>query len=175
TVAADWTKVTLYRNGQLVWGVEPGGSPLPTDTPTNTPGPSNTPTNTPVVTPTPTNTTCVCPTNTPTNTPLPTNTPTNTPIPPTNTPTNTPVPGGNPCSSPTVITGGGSYSVSTSGTCFKYVNAAFVRGAMWSVMNGSDSTVSNTIKWYGGRNENTTACINDTQTLNGNGAQINNF
>jgi hypothetical protein len=42
-------------------------------------------------------------------------------------------------------------------------------------MNGSDSTVSNTVKWYGGRNETVTSCINDTQTLNGNGAQINNF
>jgi hypothetical protein len=207
TVAADWTKVTLYRNGQLVWGVEPGGAPIPTNTPTNTPVPSNTPTNTPVVTPTPTNTTCVCPTNTPTNTPPPTstptntlvgtptptnttcvcptntptnttvpsNTPTNTPIPPTNTPTNTPVPGGNLCSTPTVITGGGSYSVPAGGVCFKYVNSAFVRGAMWSVMNGSSSTVSNVVKWYGGRNETVTNCINDTQTLNGNGAQINNF
>jgi hypothetical protein len=74
-----------------------------------------------------------------------------------------------------VITGGGSYSVSASGTCFKYVNAAFVRGGMFSVMNPGDSTVSNTVKWYGGRNETVTNCINDTQTLNGNGAQINNF
>jgi len=32
-----------------------------------------------------------------------------------------------------VITGGGSYSVSTAGTCFKYVNATFVRGGMFSV------------------------------------------
>jgi uncharacterized protein with von Willebrand factor type A (vWA) domain len=46
---------------------------------------------------------------------------------------------------------------------------------MFSVMNGSDATVSNVVKWYGGRNETVTACINDTQTLNGNGAQINNF
>jgi len=42
-------------------------------------------------------------------------------------------------------------------------------------MNGSSSTVRNVVKWYGGRNETTTNCINDTQTLNGNGAQINNF
>jgi hypothetical protein len=124
--------------------------------------PTNTPTNTPVAS------------NTPTNTPVASNTPTNTPV-VTNTPTNTPVPGGNLCATPTVITGGGSYSVPASGVCFKYVNAAFVRGAMWSVMNGSDSTVSNVVKWYGGRNETTTNCINDTQTLNGNGAQLNNF
>jgi len=185
-------------------GGGPTNTPVPTNTPTNTPVATNTPTNTPVVTSTPTNTTCVCPTNTPTNTPmvtntptntpvatntptntpvatntptntpLPTNTPTNTPI-ATNTPTNTPVPGGNLCATPTVITGGGSYSVPASGVCFKYVNAAFVRGAMWSIMNGSDTTVSNVVKWYGGRNETVTACINDTQTLNGNGAQLNNF
>lgn len=152
----------------------PTNTPVASNTPTNTPVASNTPTNTPLPSNTPTNTP-VGPTNTPTNTPLPSNTPTNTPIPPTNTPTNTPVPGGNPCSSPTVITGGGSYSVSITGTCFKYVNAAFVRGGMFSVMNGSDSTVSNVVKWYGGRNETVTNCINDTQTLNGNGAQINNF
>jgi|GEM_PF-2023152 len=160
-----------------------------TNTPTNTPvGPTPTRTNTPIG-PTPTRTNTAVPTNTPTptvtpfpgsptrtNTPIgPTNTPTNTPIGPTNTPTNTPVPGGNPCASPTVITGGGSYSVSTAGTCFKYVNSGFVRGGMFSVMNPGDSTVSNTVKWYGGRNETVTNCINDTQTLNGNGAQINNF
>jgi len=199
----DNSKFTLYQSGTLVWGSEPGGvgptntptnTSVATNTPTNTPVPTNTPTNTPVVTPTPTNTTCVCPTNTPTNTPVATNTPTNTPVAsntptntplpsntPTNTPvvtstpTNTPVPGGNLCATPTVITGGGSYSVPLTGVCFKYVNATFTRGAMWSVMNGSDSTVSNVVKWYGGRNETTTNCINDSQTLNGNGAQINNF
>jgi hypothetical protein len=201
---ADAPHVTLYQSGSLVWGTEPGGggptntpvatntptntpvatntptnTPVATNTPTNTPVATNTPTNTPVVTPTPTNTTCVCPTNTPTNTPVPTNTPTNTPV-PTNTPTNTPIgptptPGGNLCATPTVITGGGSYSVPLAGVCFKYVNATFVRGGMWSVMNGSDSTVSNVVKWYGGRNETVTACLNDSQTLNGNGAQLNNF
>jgi len=157
----------------------------PTSTRTNTPVPSNTPTNT-AIGPTPTRTNTPLPSNTPTNTaigptptrtntPIPSNTPTNTPIPPTPTITNTPVPGGNPCSTPTVITGGGSYSVSMTGTCFKYVNATFTRGGMFSVMNPGDSTVSNTVKWYGGRNETVTNCINDTQVLNGNGAQINNF
>jgi endoglucanase len=208
----DWITVNTTKHGYLAPYLFPldggGGTPIPTNTPTNTPVvtntptntpvPSNTPTNTPVVTNTPTNTPVA--TNTPTNTPLPTNTPTNTPIGPTNTPTNTPVatntptntpvptntptntplgptptPGGNPCASPTVITGGGSYSVSASGTCFKYVNATFIRGGMFSVMNPGDATVINTVKWYGGRNETVTACINDSQTLNGNGAQINNF
>ena len=42
-------------------------------------------------------------------------------------------------------------------------------------MNPGDATVSNTVKWYGGLNENVTACVNNTQILNGNGAQINNF
>src|SRR6185436_12112526 len=133
--------------------VEAAGTPAATNTRTNTPVATNTPTNTLVASNTPTNTSVAS--NTPTNTPVATNTPTNTPV-PSNTPTNTPVPGGNPCSTPTVITGGGSYSVSTSGTCFKYVNAAFIRGGMFSVMNGSSSTVRNVVKWYGGRNETTT-------------------
>ena len=145
-------------------GTQPG--PYPTCTPTPTPG-------TPSPTPTWTNTPGT-PTFTPTRTPTPTRT--NTPGTPTPTPTRTNTPSGSDlCASPTVITGGGSYSVPASGVCFKYVNAAFSRGAMWSVMNGSDSTVSNVVKWYGGRNESVTNCINDTQTLNGNGAQINNF
>jgi endoglucanase len=39
TAFADWSRVTLYRNGQLVWGTEPtGGTPPPT-----TPPPSTTP------------------------------------------------------------------------------------------------------------------------------------
>ncbi len=90
TALADWTKVTLYRNGVLIWGAEPSGVPPTPVPPTNTPMP---PTNTPVP---PTATTAPgMPTNTPapaTNTPIP---PTSTPIPPTGTPippTNTPVP-----------------------------------------------------------------------------------
>jgi rhamnogalacturonan endolyase len=79
------------------------------------------------------------------------------------------------CATPMVITGGGSYTVNAGDTCFKYVNSTFIRGGMFSVMNGADSTVSNVVKWYGGRNETVTACINDSQTLNGNGAQLNNF
>lgn len=35
---ADWTKVTLYQNGVLIWGTEPGGSSTPTTTPTPTGG-----------------------------------------------------------------------------------------------------------------------------------------
>jgi hypothetical protein len=123
----------------------------------------------------------VPPTATRTNTPIgPTATRTNTPLPPTATRTNTPIaptntPGGSdPCASPTVITGGGSFAITTSSTCFKYVNAANKWGGMFTVMNGS-SSAANTLKWYGGRSETVTACINDSQTLNGNGAQLNNF
>jgi hypothetical protein len=37
----DWSKVTLYENGILVWGTEPGGgTPTPTPTPAPTPTPS---------------------------------------------------------------------------------------------------------------------------------------
>ncbi|GCE47168.1 GH18 family chitinase [Thermosporothrix hazakensis] len=50
TAFVDWDHVTLYRNGQLVWGVEPGGNTGPTPTPTT---PTPTPT-TPTVTPIPT-------------------------------------------------------------------------------------------------------------------------
>ena len=41
------TRITLYRNGVLVWGTEPGGgssTPTPTVTPTPTPEPTGTPT-----------------------------------------------------------------------------------------------------------------------------------
>jgi aryl-phospho-beta-D-glucosidase BglC (GH1 family) len=44
TAYTDWDHVTLYHNGDLVWGVEPGMGA------TNTPGPSNTPTRTPTPT-----------------------------------------------------------------------------------------------------------------------------
>ncbi|HTP08698.1 MAG TPA: cellulase family glycosylhydrolase, partial [Anaerolineae bacterium] len=59
TAYADWTHVTLYRNGVLVWGTEPvAGTPTFTPTPTQT--------NTPTRTPTPCSGTCPSPTPTPT-------------------------------------------------------------------------------------------------------------
>jgi cellulase/cellobiase CelA1 len=90
TAFTDWTNVTLYRNGTLVWGTEPGGGgPTNTPTRTNTPGG---PTNPPTATPSRTNTPTFTPTPTRTNTPGgPTNTPTRTPT-ATITPTN-PAPG----------------------------------------------------------------------------------
>ncbi len=58
---ADWNRVTLYRNGVLVWGSEPGASTGPSATPTRTAtptatssGPSATPTRTATRTATPT-------------------------------------------------------------------------------------------------------------------------
>ena len=75
TAFADWANVTLYRNGALVWGTEPGGGG-----PTNTPGG---PTNTLTATPSRTNTP-IGPTSTPTRTA------TQTPSGPTSTPTRTP-------------------------------------------------------------------------------------
>ena len=51
TTYAAWTRVTLYRNGQLIWGVEPGGAvPPATATRTSTPVPTATRTATPVPT-----------------------------------------------------------------------------------------------------------------------------
>ncbi|CAG0935332.1 Exoglucanase/xylanase [Thermoflexales bacterium] len=67
TAFADWTRVTLYRNGVKVWGSEPGGT-----------GPTNTPTATPTTTRTPTPTATGA-TPTFTATPTRTNTPTVTP------------------------------------------------------------------------------------------------
>src|SRR5579859_1225926 len=82
TTFTNWQNVTLYQNGTLVWGVEPGGSSVtPTATATSTPMPTATPTSTATATPTST------PTATPTSTPTPT--PTSTPTP---TPTATPPP-----------------------------------------------------------------------------------
>jgi cellulose 1,4-beta-cellobiosidase len=105
TAFSNWNKVTLYQNGVLIWGTEPGGSvatatATPTPTRTNTPlGPTNTPTRTPTATNTvagptntPTRTATATATNTvagPTNTPTRTPTATNTVAGPTNTPTRT--------------------------------------------------------------------------------------
>jgi hypothetical protein len=44
---ADWNRVTLYRNGTLIWGVEPVTGPPPTGMPTITLIPTSTPTPTP--------------------------------------------------------------------------------------------------------------------------------
>jgi endoglucanase len=52
TSYAPWNQVTLYLNGQLVWGTEPGGATAPTPTPTFTPTPIPTATPVPTVTPT---------------------------------------------------------------------------------------------------------------------------
>jgi Subtilase family/Cellulose binding domain len=99
TVATRWDHMTLYRNGNLVWGIEPSNgqvsatntssaSPTPTATqtllpPTSTSTPSRTPTATQTLLP-PTST------NTPSRTPTATMTRTATSQPVTNTPTRTP-------------------------------------------------------------------------------------
>lgn len=90
-----WEKITLYRNGILVWGAEPGTAPAPatatsappTFTPTRTNTASTTPTTQSVWTSTRTPTRTLTRTNTPA---APTATRTNTSIPPTATRTNTP-------------------------------------------------------------------------------------
>lgn len=70
TSYASWSQVTLYQNGQLVWGTEPGGSTTPTATSTTQISPTATPTSrvTPTMTPTP----GVTPTPTSSLTPTPT-------------------------------------------------------------------------------------------------------
>ena len=85
TSFTDWDHVTLYRNGNLVWGIEPsGGGPTNTPTRTNTPG-GPTATQTSTATSTRTNT----PTG-PTSTPTRTSTPNGPTFTPTRTPTNPP-------------------------------------------------------------------------------------
>ena len=88
-----WDHITMYLDGQLIWGVEPakGGQPQPQPTATPKPQPTVTPAPQPTVTPKPQ----------PTSTPQPTQTPapgpTATPKPqPTATPTPTPNPNPGP-------------------------------------------------------------------------------
>ncbi|WAM33659.1 glycoside hydrolase family 9 protein [Caldicellulosiruptor morganii] len=70
------TKVTLYVDGVLVWGQEPGGAtPAPTSTATPTPRPTVTSTPTPTPTPTPTATATPTPTVSVMPTPAPTASP----------------------------------------------------------------------------------------------------
>ncbi len=107
TAFADWTKVTMYRNGVLIWGVEPGGSgtvqpsntPSKTSTPTSMPAITNTPTRTPtattiVLTATRTPTGSVTPVLTATRTPTPVVTSTGSLPAPTSTRTRTATPTG---------------------------------------------------------------------------------
>ena len=76
TAYADWNNMTMYYNGTLIWGVEPGGTVASTNTPTRTPAVTNTATRTAVTaTQTPTlSPTAPLRTNTPTRTPTVTNT-----------------------------------------------------------------------------------------------------
>jgi aryl-phospho-beta-D-glucosidase BglC (GH1 family) len=92
TAYADWDHVTLYHNGDLVWGVEPGQGATPT------PGASLTPSSTPSRTLTPT-LTLVGATSTATRTLTATNTSAVTPtrtLTPALTATRTPTPEGTP-------------------------------------------------------------------------------
>lgn len=91
-----WEKITLYRNGTLVWGAEPGTAPAPA-TATSAP-PTLTPTRTSTASAAPIITTTSTSSRTPTRTPTRSNTPavatatrTNTPAVATATRTNTPV------------------------------------------------------------------------------------
>ncbi|HMB24371.1 MAG TPA: cellulose binding domain-containing protein, partial [Anaerolineales bacterium] len=85
TVMTRWDHITLYRNGTLIWGVEPVGGPV-SATATMSAG-TSTATVIPV-TASPTRT----PTQSPSNTPFPTSTRTATQVPPTSTKTATSVP-----------------------------------------------------------------------------------
>jgi hypothetical protein len=169
--------IPAYVHGILAAGNEPsGGGPTPTVTKTPTITATYTRTLTPTATTftnTPTRTPTAGFTFTPTATPTKTSTPAITATPTkTMTPTITLTPGGG--GSCTVITGNGSYPVTTTATCFKLVNAGYSHGALWSIANGN-GTMTNTIQWYGGTNESVTSCVTNSQQLIGNGAQLNNI
>lgn len=112
---AEWNKITLYRNGVLIWGTEPGIAPpaLPanTSTPTVVPSPTRTPTRTPTATRTPTRTPTA--TRTPTRTPTATRTPTQLPGPTTVVPSST-IPAGSSLKLQymTLVTGSSSQAIS---------------------------------------------------------------
>ncbi len=192
-VMTRWSHITAYRNGTLVWGVEPTSGTILTSTPTRTPtlyvptatytktATSSVPTATYTKTKTPTaaaptaTVAAATPTLSKTATPAPstTKTPTaaasatrtNTPVPPTAT---------HAASGCTVITGGGTLNITTTPTCFKYVNTGWTKGGIFSIGNWASSNV-NTVSWYGGSGESSTSCANNSQNLNGNGAQLSNF
>jgi subtilisin family serine protease len=148
-----WNRITVYRKGVLVWGVEPSSSiPTPSPVPTKTGLPTLS-------------------TATRTRTPTRTSTLANSTATPTVTPASS---GSDPCASPTVITGSGSYAITTRLTCFKYVNSSFKWGGMFTVINSS-SPAANILNWYGGLSESVNSCVDNTRTLSGNGTQLNNF
>ena len=160
TAYADWNKVTLYYNGALVWGAEPGGAPVNTPTKTNTPAITLTKTNTPLITVTRTNTPGITltPTRTSTATTGPSLTPTrtNTSFAPTFTPTvGTPPPACSPVTStitaPFTYDGSGTFcwqssnlgtyinswnvtSLSVNGT--NYTNVYVAAGSLPAKING---------------------------------------
>ena len=98
------TRVTLYVDGALVWGSEPGSAPTVTPAPTATPAATATPTPRPTATATAQPTPRATPV--PTRTPAPTATATRTPSP---TPTRTPAP--TPTPAPTATASGLSAAV----------------------------------------------------------------
>ena len=204
-VMTRWHHITAYRNGTLVWGVEPTSSTILTSTPTRTPtlyvptatytktATSSAPTATytkaatsaaPTATYTKTKTpTAAAPTatvaaatatlsKTSTSAPSFTKTPT---VAASATRTNTPAPTATHASSScTVITGGGTLNITTTPTCFKYVNTSWTKGGIFNIGNWASSNV-NTVSWYGGSGEASTSCGNNTQNVSGNGAQLSNF
>lgn len=72
-----------------------------------------------------------------------------------------------------MLAGAGSYTVTPQGTCFKFNASAFKNGAMMSVRHAATAYTS--FSWYGGLAQTVTACTENTQSLSGNGAQLNNF
>jgi endo-1,4-beta-D-glucanase Y len=182
TAFADWDRVTLYRNGTLIWGVEPGSSPAPTATsaiipPTATPIPiplTATPTSvSPTATPTP-----LPPTATPTPIP-PTATP--TPLPPTSTPTPipptpTPIP---PTSTPTPIPPTATPTLDNSGSCL--VNYAITND--WDSGFTADVTLTNNtgatltgwkLIWVFSGNQAITQMWNGSYTQTGSAVAVEN-
>jgi len=74
----------------------------------------------------------------------------------------------------TAISGTGNYSVTTTGVMYRYTNAGFHHGMMFTIRNlGLNDSV--TVQWHGVLDQNNSNCQFRTANLFGNGAQINNI
>jgi|GEM_PF-1528715 len=76
------------------------------------------------------------------------------------------------CQNPVLYTGG-SIDVGPSGLCLKVNASSYLNGVMASVRNNGTAYTQAT--WFGGNDQNVTACAQTQKSLQGNGAQFNNF
>jgi endoglucanase len=80
--------------------------------------------------------------------------------------------GGGLCANPVAYTGG-SVNVGPAGLCLRINASSYKNGVMASVRN--NGTAYTQASWWGGVDQNATACVQGQKVLSGNGAQFNNF